>query len=333
MPPQPSHVPRPDMQHVVTEPYLMFRRFIDRFDTAVKVATSAIHDMQAALASAGELPRSIVVSARPWAPKAVQKPRQTIAASLHTLSGLWVVEALAAFEHYLVRVDTALTRWAEVQGVTASGLTTDDQGGVAIGRLYGAYSWSKDFLAPHLPTLEYLQVCRNCMAHRAGVVSDGLAARQLPEGYADGWPPIRGKAVRTPAFPQAKVNEYLELEPRHSIFAIALCNRLAKDVNRRLADTFGIPGMIHHAAHHALLADDPVPIEQEYLARGHAPNEAIAHVLTVRYNARYVPYDDVSRILRDLGIWPRIPKRYARLVEEARRARPKQRPRDVRGRA
>ncbi|MCB9608974.1 MAG: hypothetical protein H6716_20450 [Polyangiaceae bacterium] len=328
MRPHPARVPPPDMRHANAEPYLMFRRFIDRFDTAVKVATSAIQDMQTGLASAGALPASVVVNATPWAPKVVAEPQQTVVSSLHTLSSLWVVEALAAFEHYLVRVHATLTRWTEVSRATpAPGLTADPDGKIALGRLYDAYGWSKESVSPYLPTLEYLQTCRNCMVHRAGVVSDALSKRQLPEGYADEWPKIQGNAFRAPSFPEAKANDYLALEPRHSIFAIALCNRLAKDVNQRLVRELGLPGLIHHAAHHVLLADEPVPIEREYLARRHAPNDAIAHMLDSRYTVRHVPPAEVSRILRELGVWSRIPKLYAPLVDAARHVQPARRTR------
>ncbi len=315
----PSSRRPPNLRHANTEPYILFVRFIDRFDTAVKVSTSAINKMRDSLASAEERSRSVVVDAGGWSPKTVDNPEQTISTALQTLSGLWVLEALAAFEHYLVRVQAELERWADIKAVD-SGISNNSDSDSKVERLYDAYSWAKESISPYLPTLEYLQFCRNCMAHRAGVVSEGLEMRQLPDGYADGWPQLRGNPIRAPAFPRATVNEYLKLEPSHGIFAIALCNRLAKDVNQKLVGTLGITGMIYHAAHHALLEDESVPIEQEYLARRHSPNEAISHVLESRYNARDVPPEQVASTLRDLNVWSRIPTRYTTLVEKARRA-------------
>ena len=316
--PDRPHVPWPDFSHSVIEPYIRLRSLLDRFDTSVKVASAGLDALHEKIEGDDSTAQLLQLAKSQLTAKTVTQPKRVLRDSQHVLASLWTVEALGMLELYLGLVIAELMRWEAAQGGVAPAVPTDPDGKVSLRALYGVNGWSTDVVTHYFPLLDYVQLCRNCVVHRMGLVSPALADVELDDGYATNWPTRSGEEVKAPKLPKLTAGKPLSLSPAHAIFFSTLVHRIAKDVNRRVVDSFGERGMIYHACHYMFFNDDPFEIEDSYLLAGHSANEAISYALTHRYVTRFVLPEDVSRTLRALDVWRRVPPAYGWKVRVAK---------------
>jgi hypothetical protein len=153
-----------------------------------------------------------------------------------------------------------------------------------------------------------------CVAHRSGRAGNELVSKSSSEGLQaafEKWPRRNGRAL--PELPDVSYGKTIPLFPRHSIFAGLVCRSVAKLVNDHQISQFGERGVVLMAAHHSLLAQDPMILAHQKNA------EAVVNdFLCGRYRVRMDKAHETNRILKELSLSVSCREKYRTLYGKPR---------------
>ncbi len=288
------------------EPLNRYTEFHERLNVTVKLMTVAGNVLETFLGGEDKTLGDLIKAADPswkfppiWNLDAHRREHLRFA-----ISDVGIVAAFSSFDDTLNCYSAEVDRWnarrdqREARALDMSGAEDDaDQEVDMVVRIYNRLGWSTSRLRNTLPLLRYFRLCRNCIAHRASRASASLSKYSADEGFRKVLRK-RGKP-KAPAedLPLFESEQAVYLIPRQVIFCSHILREIVFDANDHLIDFLGADGIVAMAAHHALLADTPMPTEAK------TPEKVIRSLLQQRYKVQVTTHAELIRDLKRIGIW------------------------------
>jgi hypothetical protein len=305
----------------IAEPFVNYIEFHNAFNRSVKVATAALHGLirdtetEAGIARVGELIRDC---GEPWGAMRFRNPKRFIEDSVPHIASLWVVRVFSAFEWFLVQTNAEVDRWNSRAQKVESGEMRDEHGDISLNKLYQAHGWDQAGIAGLRQSFGFFQELRNCVAHRGGLASIGLAGKAISAELQQELSKPLSSSRKSPrptkqmTLPAVTLRQLVPTRPRDAILASAVCFRIAEDVNRRLVEKLQEDGIVNMAAFHAVLA-----AEHPARKRNHKLPEVAINDFLFRYKMRGIKSVRTIAVLKDLGIWKRVRDRHGEVLAQA----------------
>jgi hypothetical protein len=303
-----------DLSIANSEPFVLFHDFLEEFDRNIKVTYGA-------LALAGQIPPSSTSSAgnglvrlptedEPWGTETKWRSLDTVIRNSKLfIAQIGLMRIFSAFDDFLNGIRAEYDRFEHIVAQKDSITSVGGDDDIGLRQLCSFIKMPISSLEAILPIFDYFVVLRNCLAHRSGRATYALASRSSSMELRvalERWPVRRGRAL--PELPQIVQGKQVPLLARHAIFAGVVCRELAKLISDHLVAHIGAKGIVFMAAHHFLLAEDPVV---------NAPRrdaEAVVNqILSGRYRVRKIEGHQTIRILRDLNRWKECQLRFRQL--------------------
>jgi hypothetical protein len=304
-----------DLSLANTEGFFKFHDFLESFDRSMKVTTGAL-ELAGTLAPnpasspGGHLIR-LPVGDEPWGEDLRWRSLDSVVKSSKLfVAQMGLMQVFSAFEDFLMNSKAEHDRfrsmaYGEQSDRSATALVDD----IGLRRLCHEIDFPLSNLEYVLPLYDYFVAMRNCLAHRSGRASNELVAKgssKEVQAALEKWPRRNGRPL--PKLPEVIYGKTIPLFARHSIFAGVVCRSVAKSINDHQISQFGDRGLVLMAAHHSLLAEDPMILAPRKNA------EAIVNeLLCGRYRVRMDDNHEIHRILKELDLSSSCRDRYRHL--------------------
>lgn len=252
----------------------------------------------------------------PWGERTLWKDvTKYVPATKRFLAQIGIVRVFSAFEDLLVGVKAEHDRWIYASNVGVHVRHSQEEvQEIALLDLYHQLGWTTSDVDPVMPVLDYLVQIRNCIVHRSGRASkalEALASSKNLQECLESWHGSNGKHV--PPLPSIAYGKEMPLLPRHSVFAVEVCYRIALNLNERLRDLLGEEGFVYMAVHHALLSEDRIATGARK-----SPHALIHALLFSRYRVEDASDGETIRVLKRIGKWNQCRMVFSRRYPEAR---------------
>ena len=304
-----------DLSIANSEPFVLFHDFLEEFDRNIKVTYGALaltgQLLPNSTSSAGNALVRLPTGDEPWGTETKWRSLDTVVKNSKLfVAQIGLMRIFSAFDDFLSGIRAEYDRFEKItaqrDSVTSHGGEGDD---IGLRQLCSFIKLPISSLEAILPVFDYFVVVRNCLAHRSGRASYALASRSSSSELRvalERWPVRRGRTL--PELPQTVQGKQIPLLARHAIFAGVVCRKLAKLINDHLIAQIGDKGIAFMAAHHFLLAEEPIV---------NAPRrdaEAVVNqILSGRYRVHKIGQHQTIRILKELNRWEQCQVRFRQL--------------------
>ncbi len=302
-----------DTSEARTEPFAQFLEFHDAFSQQFKASVTALTfiakgDVRLQSAFLDELP-SHWRAHHDWS-----NVSGILAHATADANRLAIVQIHSALDDFLVALRGAHDRWKTKSGKRIPKWTgAEGEPDEPLWKAATAMGLDAAELISWQPLLTYFRVMRNCIVHASSRASGELVelsvATSLTQLLAK-WPKrARATAPRVPEFGKART---IKISHKDVILCLDAARRACSSINGSLLAFLEVPGLVHAAAHHALLDQGLTTLRGSYRTAA----RAIGHTLGTRYGVKKFN-QTLDTDLRRLDILDHCKKRHSQLYRQS----------------
>lgn len=328
-----------------TEALAIYNRFHNNLNLTSKVAAAGILTLKRLVdVDNGDVIMGALVDTvgLPWGTnKLFPNPTKLTDDVRKNLNYNTFIQAFSGFEHYIINVITDVSHFSE-KGRTeifehahtdsdynsnkppeysrcclsyAEQFAKNNVLAIRIPELCKKLDINDDEINKLIPLFDYFRNVRNCLVHLDGIANKDLLESwesQSLQNSISFWDSISRSSA--PQLLKPTRGKKIELELTHSIFASALCFKLAQLINKELPRVLGEGGYVHMAAYYSLL----IEFHDYRTERKTKSAEAmVSNYLSSRYFLTEVTTSEVISHLQKLGLWKNCLERYQKLAKSA----------------
>lgn len=297
-----------NIQIANTEPFYRFHRFNEEFNRNMRVTIGALAFVsnKAETDAADGKQMTLPTDGEPWGDETKWNDIGAVVTTSKTfVSQIAVVRVMSAFEDLLISTKAEHDRYSMFCRFNKEPVVSPDEDDIGLLKLYTQLEWGTNNIATAMPLHQFFVILRHCIVHRSGRASSSLCRTAASSALANcikDWHSDIDKSL--PTLPTVEEGREFSLLPRHAVLANEVCYRISRDINTQLRNFLQEPGILYAAAHHSLLADDPVMWHDPAFKNAARTAQAIINLaLTCRYLVSLADRDEAVSRLSKMGLW------------------------------